>query len=904
MDGGVLIRKGRGATVQTKVKGVRILLVDHHDSYTHILGHLLHHAGQRLGCAVELDIVPHDCPSWQAGRRDEVSRYQLVVLSPGPGNPLVEKDVGISVSLLQESVPVWGVCLGHQLMAVSQGAHLHPDHAPHHGVVSQVRHHGDGIWQGVASQAQVVRYHSLAVEEPLPDGVEATAWAEDGTVMSLQYESAGAPRWGVQFHPESIDSTCGLQVAMNVLTLAQRWWREQDEKDVANASVVDGLTAVQLAEVMRGALQEGESFRWLDDSLGETTSLMAICGEPGGLPAVTPTTPPYPYSGWIGVLPYEEDVADFAHTRVVAWGSGTRWQVAGEDSERVAVLRRRAAALGSAACRTGVEKAEETDSARVTETFELASTSGALALSPGRYRRSFAECQQLLACGESYEVCLTDVLRLPRRLTRDPWEAYLSVRRACPTSFGAFMECADGPVEAIVSASPELFLQVSTDGTVTTRPMKGTAARCHADPVEHHAQALHLQQDPKTRAENLMVIDMARSDLARVCQPGTVTVPKDRVVESYRTVHQLVTEVTGRLRPECGAVEAIRACFPPASMTGAPKERTVQLLRDIERQPRGIYSGTLGFLGDDGSASLSVVIRSAYFTRTGDVFIGAGGAITAESSCSDEYAEMLHKASYVVGAVLDPGAWTPRVVDSFYLCDGLFAQQCGDEVLCGDGAQRGDGMYSTHWSHHDDGGRRARELHQQRFVAGVQALYGATAAAEAAEFYAQCCAALPTTGEFFPQIWWDATGGSAQLSRPCPPRLTHIVGLIGSAPRFTDRYAQLVLPHIKGPDMPAYGELRALAAEEGAQEVVLMDRWGMVREGSHSAILWWDGNTLCGPPHDAVMPSTMRQLIEEEARAEGYAVEERWLAATELPCYRVWSVNALHGIREIDRWVE
>ena len=871
---------------------MRILLVDHHDSYTHILGHLLYRAGQQLGYAVEVDIVPHDCPSWQAGRKDEVSRYHLVVLSPGPGNPLVATDVGVSRELLLEPVPVLGVCLGHQLMAVSQGAQLRPDHVPHHGVVSQIRHHGDGIWEGVAPSAQVVRYHSLAVAEPLPEGVEATAWAEDGTVMSLQYESVGAPRWGVQFHPESIDSTCGLQLAMNVLRLAHQWWGTRRAAVSASVPVVEGITAVQLAEVLRCALQEGESFRWLDDSLGETTSLLAICGEPGGLPAITPACPPYPYSGWIGVLPYEVDGADFAHTRVVAWGSGTRWQLAGEDAERVAALRKRAAACCVATRRADAEQAEEPGRRSASEVAELASTIGAFALSPGRYRRSFANCQNVLSRGESYEVCLTDVLRLPRRLTLNPWEAYLRLRHTCPTSFGAFMQLAGGPVEAIVSASPELFLQISVDGSITTRPMKGTAERCLSDPVVDRERALDLQQDPKTRAENLMVIDMARSDVARVCQPGSVTVPQDRVVESYRTAHQLVTEVTGRLRPKCSAVEAIRACFPPASMTGAPKERTVQLLRDIERQNRGIYSGTLGFLGDDGSASLSVVIRSAWFTRAGEVFVGAGGAITAESSCNDEYAEMLHKASYVVGSILDPAAWTPRVVDSFYLRDGVFAQQLTTGFA---GFRQGNG---------GDGDSRARELHQQRFVAGVQNLYGPAAAAKAAEFYAQCCAALPSTGEFFPQICWEATGGSAQLTRPCPPRYTHIVGLIGSAVCFTDRYARLVLPRIKGPDMPVYGELRALAGKQGAQEVVLVDRWGMVREGSHSAILWWDGDTLCGPPHDAVMPSTMRLLVEEEARSQGYAVEERWLAATELPHYRVWSVNALHGVREIGRWVE
>ncbi|WQD13729.1 MAG: gamma-glutamyl-gamma-aminobutyrate hydrolase family protein [Lawsonella clevelandensis] len=200
-----------------------------------------------------------------------------------------------------------------------------------------MRHHGDGIWEGVAPSAQVVRYHSLAVAEPLPEGVEATAWAEDGTVMSLQYESVGAPRWGVQFHPESIDSTCGLQLAINVLRLAHQWWGTRRAAVSASVPVVEGITAVQLAEVLRCALQEGESFRWLDDSLGETTSLWRFAASPGGLPAITQRARRTPTPAGFGVLPYEVDGADLP---IPVWWHGGVALVGSWQGRTRSVLRR------------------------------------------------------------------------------------------------------------------------------------------------------------------------------------------------------------------------------------------------------------------------------------------------------------------------------------------------------------------------------------------------------------------------------------------------------------------------------------------------------------------------------------------------------------------------------------
>jgi para-aminobenzoate synthetase len=185
-----------------------------------------------------------------------------------------------------------------------------------------------------------------------------------------------------------------------------------------------------------------------------------------------------------------------------------------------------------------------------------------------------------------------------------------------------------------------------------TKPIKGTAP-ASTDPSA-------LARDPKNRAENLMVADLLRHDLATVCEPGTVQVPALMRIESFATVHQLVTTVVGRLAAGRSLEDAIDACFPAGSMTGAPKKRTMEIIEQLEAGPRGIYSGCLGFVSYDGAAELSVVIRTAVMTHDATT-IGAGGAVVLDSDPAAEHDEMLLKASGVAAAhpdVLD--LWPAR----------------------------------------------------------------------------------------------------------------------------------------------------------------------------------------------------------------------------------------------------
>jgi len=266
-------------------------------------------------------------------------------------------------------------------------------------------------------------------------------------------------------------------------------------------------------------------------------------------------------------------------------------------------------------------------------------------------------CLEHIRRGESYEICLTNTLRTGP--LADPWATYQRLRRISPVPYGAYLECGDGTT--VLSASPERFLAVSSAGEVETRPIKGTRPRGRT-PAEDDALRADLLASEKDRAENLMIVDLMRNDLSRVCETGSVHVEELFTVETYPMVHQLVSSVRGRLRPDRGAVDCVRAAFPGGSMTGAPKRRTLEILEDLEGGPRGVYSGALGWFSLDGAADLSIVIRTIVSSPSGTT-MGVGGAITAMSDPAAEYAETLVKARAMAAALVGDVPASPEVRD-------------------------------------------------------------------------------------------------------------------------------------------------------------------------------------------------------------------------------------------------
>lgn len=292
-----------------------------------------------------------------------------------------------------------------------------------------------------------------------------------------------------------------------------------------------------------------------------------------------------------------------------------------------------------------------------------------------QYLASIQRCLDYIAAGDSYEVCLTNTARGPAlrelvnpRLTQQPGEhpalhpgeqpgansphapssellAYLRLREVSPVPYGAFLRFSrlDQAPLHILSASPERFLKVSPEGEVSAKPIKGTRPRGEDEAADARGRQ-ELMSNPKDRAENLMIVDLLRNDLGRVCVPGSVEVPKIFSVESFSHVHQLISTITGRLRAGLGAVDAIEASYPGGSMTGAPKIRTMQIIEELEPQPRGLYSGAIGWISPNSAAELNITIRTLIDDGS-ECSFGVGGAIVADSDPLAEYQETLVKAA-------------------------------------------------------------------------------------------------------------------------------------------------------------------------------------------------------------------------------------------------------------------
>ncbi|HTZ87476.1 MAG TPA: aminodeoxychorismate synthase component I [Solirubrobacteraceae bacterium] len=274
-----------------------------------------------------------------------------------------------------------------------------------------------------------------------------------------------------------------------------------------------------------------------------------------------------------------------------------------------------------------------------------------------QYIADIVRCKSVLGAGESYEVCLTDQIHTDA--SPDPFELYRILRKRNPAPFAAYLKLGE---LSIVSSSPERFLSVDRERAVQARPIKGTTSR-GADPVEDEAQRNWLLTDEKTFAEHLMIVDLLRNDLGRVCEVDSVRVPQFMVTEPYATVHQLISTITSVLERSRTPVECVRACFPGGSMTGAPKLRTMGIIDEIEREARGVYSGAIGYFGLDGSVDLSIVIRTIVM-RPGQTTIGAGGAIVMQSDAEEEFEEILLKARAPMSAIAravtgsdSPSAW-------------------------------------------------------------------------------------------------------------------------------------------------------------------------------------------------------------------------------------------------------
>jgi para-aminobenzoate synthetase len=673
---------------------IRSLLIDNYDSYTYNLFQLM---AQVYG--VDPVVVHNDDPRC-VELADESS---CVVISPGPGDPRDPHDFGMCAEVLRQTqVPLLGVCLGHQGIGAIAGADVVRAPQARHGYVSKVRHTSDELFRGIPQGFSAVRYHSLCLSEPLPPELEPIAWSEDSVLMALRHR--WRPFWGVQFHPESILTEYGSRLLANfgqIVASHQKRSGVAAGKRLYTAHTREIRVRADSAVVYSALFGRSRHTAWLDSvrtdlsvarfsylveastQLGEIltyrlTERKVFIEEVGGAIRSIPgsifdvldkevdrrviNAPQLPFDlvgGFVGYFGYElkaECGAAAAHTSELpdaVWIFADRLAVVdhANDTVHLVALSGTSPQSETAALRwldsaeVIVRKAADRSTTRAEFDQPESPSSGALrasaetALARDReqYLADILHCKEKLLAGETYEICVTNTLLFPR--TIDPLRFYARLRRRNPAPYSAYLSA--GGVQ-IACSSPERFLRIDRGRMVESKPIKGTLPRgCIADEDDRLRRS--LASDPKTRAENLMIVDLLRNDLGRVCEPGSVHVPTLMQVESYATVHQLVSTVRGRLRHDVSAVDCVRACFPGGSMTGAPKLRTMEIIDEIETRARGPYSGAIGFLSCNGTADLNIAIRTAVFTEN-DLLIGAGGAIVLDSDPAAEYEEMLLKA--------------------------------------------------------------------------------------------------------------------------------------------------------------------------------------------------------------------------------------------------------------------
>ncbi|MFH5878912.1 aminodeoxychorismate synthase component I [Arthrobacter sp. NA-172] len=405
------------------------------------------------------------------------------------------------------------------------------------------------------------------------------------------------------------------------------------------ASHADAITTITAGQASVAA--EGLFFRWLNSVWGRR-SVRAPEGYECGFTL-----------GWLGYLGYElkrETGGSNVHSHtpdaqlifagravVLDHQSGHVWALSldPDDGEWLTRVRRAVARSSWKPLQAPETRAVPSFSSRDTE---------------DGYKSKIADAQRQIAEGNTYEVCLTTTVSAEDP-GLDPWESYLALRHRNPAPFASYLRFGE---LTVASTSPERFLRITSDGGMRAEPIKGTRGRAN-DPVIDEALRRGLESSLKDRAENIMIVDLLRNDLSHFAVPGSVTVSRLCEVESYATVHQMVSTIDAQLRPGAPRAEAVAAAFPAGSMTGAPKISTMDILDGLESGPRGVYSGAIGYFSLNAAADLAVVIRTLVMSPDGDggrsLSLGVGGAITADSKPLEEYEEVRTKAFGVLSAL-------------------------------------------------------------------------------------------------------------------------------------------------------------------------------------------------------------------------------------------------------------
>ena len=616
---------------------MKCLIIDHQDSFTYNLVEIVQRLiGQENVIVVNDKGVRKQTSSYDSNITNattqktsyltDLSLFTHIILSPGPGHP---KNIGsftqkvLDFCWKSNRPSLLGVCLGHQAIALRGGCQVEKT-LPSHGQIDTVAISPSSLFQGLPKSFDIVRYHSLAVTQP-NETFRVTATSAD-VIMGLEH--ATLPIYGLQFHPESILTQFGPKIMANFFGITSPLlpisFLPQPAPSMLKPQYLRVLpdlekyTCKQIFETL--VFSPGKPSCWIENStftlfaggkLGEGKSIhVADFKITQGLGKILAIPFTAGFKSYEGV----EDFLEFSS--VIMKLKDAPWILLVSDISTTPSLES-----------SSVDK-------DITPIQELTLTK-----SDPCFKDKIAETLQgPLLDGECYELCLTQQLLSTSILSQEIMEklAIEAFAKSEKAQYSAlYLNYTTG---TLVSNSPETFCNVLSLGdsaSVTVRPIKGTSSP---------AQVL----GEKEKRENLMIVDLVRNDLNRVCIPGTVKCPRLFEIEDHGYCKQMVSTISGYLRSDVTISALVDSLFPAGSMTGAPKQRSMELIRSLETGPRGIYSGICGWWSANGKADLGVVIRSLEFAPESEGFklrLGAGGAILIGSVIKDEIKEVWLKWS-------------------------------------------------------------------------------------------------------------------------------------------------------------------------------------------------------------------------------------------------------------------
>lgn len=632
---------------------------------------------------------------------------ELIVISPGPCAPRDAELTLAAIDYFKGKIPIFGVCLGHQAIGEVFGVEVIRAKTPVHGKVSMIKHDGQGVFLNLPQPLSVTRYHSLALSrESIPEDLLITAETEDGEIMGIRHREL--PIEGVQFHPEAILTEKGHALLQNAVDNARAWWKEQ--RSVHSPWIIKELPItlppIKLLEAFKmtpqpffldsgkgygilgrysfmgafpflcvSAYSEYIDLSWLELSRSESIprdtedSLSVLDDLLERFYADNPT--PFPFvGGAVGFLSYDlkdeleklpQNASDDLNLPLwrFAWYDGilvydhelSCYHVlscgmteTGECIPEVAEfrLKRIEQLLKDYVNRETSNNYYKKTIDTMSEIPDNASYRQITnSVKKDKYLLDLQKVIDYIYAGDIYQANLTQRFQFP--YTEDPITLYQSLHEQNPAPFAAFLPYEDFQ---ILSSSPERFIRIHPEGLIETRPIKGTRPRGNTE-REDELLAKELSESVKDRAELTMIIDLERNDLGRICTYGSVQVTDLIRLEKYPTVWHLVSTIVGTLKSELKTSDILKAIFPGGSITGAPKIRAMEIIEELEPYKRGIYTGSIGYIGFDKAWDLNIVIRTLLL-QEGQAYFHGGGGIVADSLPEAEYEETLQKVRALV----------------------------------------------------------------------------------------------------------------------------------------------------------------------------------------------------------------------------------------------------------------